>query len=89
MKLNYRNTSFEGSNPIQLDSKATERPRIKLIYRGIIYNYTPPPVVTSKEDKTNWPTATLIYRGTTYNRKIQPSRLYQKPRTINWRWKLD
>jgi Domain of unknown function (DUF4278) len=86
MKLTYRGISYEVPAPIQLGSDSTDQPKIKLIYRGNIYDYTPRPVVVSQEDKTDWSTVTLIYRGTTYQRQIQPSKPYQKPRAINWRW---
>jgi Domain of unknown function (DUF4278) len=86
MTLTYRGISYEVPAPIQLGCDSTDQPKIKLIYRGNIYDYTPSPVVVSQEDKTDWSTVTLIYRGTTYQRQIQPSKPYQKPRAINWRW---
>jgi Domain of unknown function (DUF4278) len=89
MKLTYRNTSYEVSAPIQPKSNAKDQPKIKLFYRSNTFDYNPPPVVTSEEDQTDWPTVTLIYRGTTYQRKIQPPKPYQKPRAINWRWKFE
>jgi hypothetical protein len=86
MKLTFRGNSYEVPAPIGLSSDSTERPKIKLIYRGNTFYYTPRPVVVSEEVETDAPTVTLIYRGNTYERKIRPPKPYQKPRAINWRW---
>ena len=89
MKLTFRGNSYEVPAPIQLGSDSTERLKIKLIYRGNTFDYTPRPVVVSEEVERDGPTVTLIYRGNTYERKLQPPKPYQKPRAINWRWKLS
>jgi hypothetical protein len=93
MKLTYRGNSYEAPAPIQLGSDSTEQPKIKLIYRGYTYDYTPPPVAVSEEDKSDWPTVTLIYRGNTYQRKLQPPKPYQKPHqkphAVNWRYQRN
>ncbi len=86
MTLTYRGISHEVSAPIQPDSNSVDQPKIKLFYRGNTFDYIPRPEVVPKED---WPTVTLMYRGVTYERKIQPPKLYQKPRAINWRWDYD
>jgi hypothetical protein len=89
MKLTYRSNSYELPTSTELGSDSTDQPKIKLIYRGSTYDYTPPPMVVSEEVETDGPTVTLIYRGNTYERKLKPPKPYQKPRAINWRWKLD
>jgi Domain of unknown function (DUF4278) len=86
MKLTYRGNAYEVPAPIQPSSSPTDQPKIKLMYRGNTYDYTPRSIVVSEADTTDWPTVTLIYRGDTYQRKVQPSQPYQKPRAINWRW---
>jgi hypothetical protein len=86
MKLTYRGNSYETSAPIQLASDSKDRPKLKLIYRGCTFDYTPHPLVVSKEVETDRPIATLIYRGNTYERRLQPPKPYQKPQAINWRW---
>jgi hypothetical protein len=79
MKLTFRGLSYEVPAPIQLGSDSTEQPKIKLIYRGNTFDYTPCPVVVSEEVERDGPTVTLIYRGNTYERKLQPSKPYQNP----------
>jgi hypothetical protein len=86
MKLTYRGNSYETSAPIQLASDSIDRPKLKLIYRGCTFDYTPRPLMVSKEVETDRPIATLIYRGNTYERKLQPPKPYHKPQAINWRW---
>lgn len=88
MKLTYRGNAYEVHPPIQLGSDSTNQPKIKLIYRGSTYDYTPRPVVVSEAVEPDEPTVTLIYRGNTYERKLQPSKPYQKPRGINWRYQF-
>jgi hypothetical protein len=46
-------------------------------------------VAISEDDKTDWSTVTLIYRANIFERKLPPSKSYQKPRAINWRWRLE
>ncbi len=89
MKLTYRNASYEVFAPTQLVSGSTDKPKIKLIYRGHTYDYTPRPVAVSKEIETDGSTVTLIYRGNTYEHKLQPLKPYQKSRAINWRWQFE
>jgi hypothetical protein len=89
MKLSYRGTSYEAPATVQPISESIAQPKIKLFYRGNTFDYTPPPVVVSEEDETDWPTVTLCYRGITYVRKIKPPKPYQKPRAINWRWQFE
>lgn len=86
MKLTYRGNSCETSSPIQLSSDSKDQSKLKLIYRGSTFDYTPRPLVVSEKMETEGPTVTLIYRGNTYERKLQPPKPYQKPRAINWRW---
>ncbi|GFE71061.1 DUF4278 domain-containing protein [Chroococcus sp. FPU101] len=86
MKLTFRGNSYNVPAPIQLGSDSTEQPKIKLIYRGNVYYYTPRPVVVSEKVETDQPTVTLIYRGNTYERQLLGSMPYQKPHAINWRW---
>jgi Domain of unknown function (DUF4278) len=88
MKLTYRGNAYEIPAPIQPGSDSTDRPQIKLIYRGHTYYTTPRHVVVSEEDKTDWQTVTLIYRGNTYERKLQSPKPDRKPRAINWRWQF-
>ncbi len=83
MTLTYRGIPHEVPGLTQLDYGSKDRPKIKLIYRGNIFDYTPRPVVVSEEDETDAPTVTLIYRGNTYELKLQPPKSYQKPRAIN------
>lgn len=86
MKLTFRGNSYDVPAPIQLGPDSTEQPKIKLIYRGNVFYYTPRPVVVSEEVETDEPTVTLIYRGNTYERQLHAPKSYQKPRAINWRW---
>jgi hypothetical protein len=87
-ELTFCGNPYEVPAPIQLGSDSTAQPKIKLIYRGNTFDYTPRPVVVSEEVETDGPTVTLIYRANTYDRKLQPPKPYQKPRAINWRWKF-
>jgi hypothetical protein len=89
MKLSFRGQTYAFPAPSQLDATSTNQPKIKLIYRGHTYNYTPRPVGISVAIVTDEPTVTLIYRGNTYERNLQAPKAYQKPRAINWRWKFD
>ncbi len=70
-KLTYRGNSYEVPAPILVDSNSTTQPKIKLIYRGNTFDYTPRPVVISEEIKTDCSTVTLIYRGKIYERKLR------------------
>jgi hypothetical protein len=78
--------SYKVSAPVQAYSIPVDTPKIKLFYRGSVFDYIPRPMVIAQEW---WPTVTLIYRGVTYERKIRPFKLYQKPRAINWRWNFN
>jgi hypothetical protein len=93
MKLTYRRQTYEAPAPIQLAPAAADQPKMKLIYRGHICDYTPRPVVVPEasvmkgtEGTTEGETVTLIYRGHTYQRNLRPLQPYQQPRAINWRW---
>ncbi len=87
MKFTSRSKAYEIYAPIEPGCDSTERPKIKLIYNGNTFDYIPRPVV-SQEDRADWQTVTLIYRGNTFERKLPPSKPYQKPRAINWRWQF-
>lgn len=89
MTLTYRGNTYETPAPIQLGSDSTDRLPIKLIYRGHTYYYIPRPVISFAEIETDEPTITLIYRGSTYKRKLRATKPYQKPRAINWRWRIE
>jgi Domain of unknown function (DUF4278) len=89
MKLASLENTYEASTPIQVDSEVTDRPKIKLFYRGNTFDYTPRPASVSEELETEGSTVTLIYRGNTYERKLQSPKAYQKPRAINWRWQFE
>jgi hypothetical protein len=65
-----------------------EQPRIKLIYRGNIFYYTPCLPVFPEKLVADGEIVTLIYRGSTYQRRLSSDQPYQKPRAINWRWQL-
>jgi hypothetical protein len=83
----YRGISHEVSTPIRHYSDPVDNnPQIKLFYRGNVFDYIPRPMQIAQKW---WPTVTFIYRGVTYERKVQPPKLYQKPRAINWRWDCD
>jgi Domain of unknown function (DUF4278) len=93
MKLTYRRQTYKAPAPIQLALAAADQPKMKLIYRGHIYDYTPRPVVVPEssvikgtEGTTEGETVALIYRGHTYHRNLCPLQPYQQPRAINWRW---
>ncbi len=89
MKLTFRGNSYEVPDPIKLDSDRTDRPQIKLIYRGNTYYYTPVPEKVVEEADTDEPTVTLIYRGNTYKRKIPTLQPARSPLAINWRLQLE
>jgi hypothetical protein len=86
MKLTYRGNFYEVPAPSLMGEDSTDQPKIKLIYRGDTYNYTPLPIAVSEKMTIDQPTVTLIYRGTTYERKLQPAKPYQKSSAVNWRW---
>jgi hypothetical protein len=86
MKLTYRGQTYEAPAPIQLAPAAADQPKMKLIYRGHICDYTPRPVVVPNASATEGETVTLIYLGNTYQRNLRPLQPYQQPRAINWRW---
>jgi Domain of unknown function (DUF4278) len=88
MKLTDRGSSYQVPAPSSISSDANDRPKIKLIYRGHTYDYTPPPVIASASIVTDGPVVTLIYRGQTYQRQLPPPQPYQKPRSINWRYQI-
>jgi Domain of unknown function (DUF4278) len=84
MRLMYRGNSYEVGVPIpkfpayvQYNSNSANQPKAKLIYRGLTFDYVPPPVKIPEVDSTDWVTVTLIYRGNVYMRKIQPLQPYQ------------
>ena len=87
-----RHNSAAVTNLMQLDFATTDRPKIRL--RGSIFLYTPRPMaiihkagdIKDREVETDGQTVTLIYRGHTYERTLQPSKPYQQPRNLNWRW---
>ncbi|XWK88939.1 MAG: hypothetical protein U7127_02410 [Phormidium sp.] len=59
---------------------------MQLIYRGHIYNYTPPaPKVYVKPRALNWryQVASETYQATAENTQ------YVKPRALNWRYQLS
>jgi Domain of unknown function (DUF4278) len=87
MKLTFRGHAYEVPAPIQLGSVSTDQPKIKLIYRGHTYDYTPHPVVVPEAVETDGSTMTLIYRGTTYKQTLTP-KFYQQSRAINWRYQI-
>jgi hypothetical protein len=72
---------------IELDSNATDRPKIRL--RGSIFFYTPRPILIAEAVETDGATVPLIYRGNTYQRKLKTPKSYRKPRAINWRWQVE
>ncbi len=80
-KLIYRGNSYEVPAPIPVDSTSTTQPQIKLIYRGITFDYTPSPQEIFEEIKTDCPTVNLIYRGNIYERKLRPSKPSNLPCT--------
>ncbi len=86
MKLTFRGHPYNLPTPIRLGSVATDQPKIKLIYRGHTYDYTPYPVMVSEAVEMDKSTVILIYRGNAYERQIQSQKPYQKPRAINWRY---
>jgi hypothetical protein len=84
MRLIYRGNSFEVDVPmpkfpayVQHNSNSANQPKVKLIYRGLTFDYVPPPVKVPEVDSTDWVTVTLIYRGNVFMRKIQPLQPYQ------------
>jgi hypothetical protein len=58
----------------------------RLIYRGEIFDYTPPIKKIDRTDRSNWQVVILICKGHLYERKLPPPQPYQKPRALNWRW---
>ncbi|HEY9729825.1 MAG TPA: hypothetical protein V6D50_25530 [Chroococcales cyanobacterium] len=48
MKLTYHGNAYEVPAPIKLSSDSTNQAKIKLIYRGNTYDYTPRPAVVLK-----------------------------------------
>lgn len=85
MKLTYRGNSYEMPAPMQSVSDSTDRPKIKLTYRGSIYYSTPHPVVVSEANRDS-KTVTLTYRGNTYDRQLSPPQPNQSSLAINWRY---
>lgn len=88
MKLTFRGHAYQAPAPNQLGSTSTDQPKIKLIYRGHTYDYTPRPAIVSETIEPDKLVVTLIYRGNTYEYNLRSSRTYQKPRTISWRWQF-
>lgn len=65
---------------------------IKLIYRGLTFEYTPQPIPTQSNmtlinsqncDKNK---VKLIYRGLTFEYTPPPVQPYRKPTVLNWRF---
>jgi len=89
MKFTSRSNAYKIPAPINHGSDSSPQSKIKLTYNGNTFDYIPrPPVVVSEDDKKDWPTVTLIYRANIFERKLPPPKPYQKPRAINWRWRL-
>jgi hypothetical protein len=88
MKLTFLGNAYEMPDPISSGSNSIDQPRIKLIYRDCTYYTTRPRVVASEAIKSDGATVTLIYRSVTYERKLQIPQPYQKPRAINWRYRM-
>jgi hypothetical protein len=68
------------------ESMSIDRPKVQLIYRGSVFNYTRSPITIDRTDRSNWQIVNLICKGHTYERKLPPPQPYQKPRALNWRW---
>lgn len=88
MKLNYRGNAYNVPAWIHSNSDSTDQPKQKLIYRGLVYDYTPRPAATPEAFDPNTLTVTLIYRGVTFERQIRSPKPYQTPRAMNWRYRM-
>lgn len=86
MKLLYRGISYEA--PIQPAPAPSDssQPRVRLMYRGNTYEYTPLPRVAPEPIPADAPMVTLMYRGNTYQRLSLTPQPYQQPCALNWRW---
>jgi Domain of unknown function (DUF4278) len=89
MRLNFRGHSYEIPAPIQADSDSTDHSNLKLIYRGLTYNYIPRSTTVSEAVKPDEPTVSLIYRGNLYKRNFSFPNSLQQPRVINWRYQTS
>mgnify|MGYP002777053077 FL=1 len=92
MKLLYRGIPYEVSNnnqsaPSSCDT--TPQNKVRLIYRGLTYEYEPQARLSSEALPSDAPTVTLMYRGQAYQRKLFPVQPYQQPRALNWRWQFN
>jgi hypothetical protein len=89
MQLTHQEIEQEKFEHLQMTSGEQAPSKIRLFYRGNIFDYAPPARVEPEESAVDWPIATLSYRGQSYTRKIKPPQPYQKPRAINWRWQFS
>ncbi|NJL39577.1 MAG: DUF4278 domain-containing protein [Leptolyngbyaceae cyanobacterium SM1_4_3] len=85
--IKYRGNAYEVPASIHSGSDSENQPKQKLIYRGQIYDYTPPSAIPEAFDP-NATTVTLSYRGVTFERQIRSPKPYQPPRAINWRYRM-
>lgn len=89
MKLTYRGNSYEMPAPMQSVSDSTDRPKIKLTYRGCTYYSTPHSMMVSEAATSDWKTVTLTYRGNTYDRQLPLLQPHQPSHAINWRYQSE
>lgn len=87
MKLTFRGNAYDIPAPIPFGSASTNQSKIKVIYRGHRYDYTPP-LECSEVVESGRQLVTLIYRGSTYEHTTQSSKPYQQPRAINCRYQI-
>jgi hypothetical protein len=81
MQLTYRGINYTPSTEVKAPKT------VQLIYRGVTFNHTLNPVAPIHQSATESPMQ-LLYRGVTYPCAPAPVLPYQKPRALNWRWKL-
>lgn len=93
MNLTYRGNAYEvpasvKSNSVTSIADSLNQSPLKLIYRGMTYDYRPRPVASPSAGIVGESTeVTLIYRGITYQRKLQSPKPCQSIPSINWRWR--
>jgi Domain of unknown function (DUF4278) len=61
---------------------------MRLIYRGLTFNFNPMPTVMAAITAPGAITRTLIYRGFTYLFTPAAPRPTRLPRAINWRYRV-
>lgn len=86
--IKYRGNAYEVPASIHSGSDSEHQPKQKLIYRGLVYDYTPSPAAIPEAFDPNASAVTLSYQGVTFERQLRSPQPYQTPRAINWRYRM-